>query len=218
MNYFLHYIIDSKQGQPYYNFGLLLPDFGKHHFSTFHHLYTNGDIHLDIVAGCAQHILSDKQFHASPFFEQQLQIVKSHMSQTSFTPQLQRKWFIAHILMELMLDRMMCIIFPYKLDEYYNDLMRIEKETICHFFEQNHATHFDLFWQHFEHFRSVQYIRYYVDNNKLVYSLSRIMQRVGLDAINEIDTDLMMNLIETIEKDYFANAHSLPPNIKAIFI
>lgn len=176
------------------------------------------DMHQQIAEGCLQHLSSDKHFHASPFFEQQLDLVKQHIAKFSFTPQLQRKWFIAHILMELMLDRMMCKLFPNKLDEYYNDLLKIDETDIRAFFEQNQATQFELFWQHFEHFRSVQYIRYYVDNNKLVYSLNRIMQRVGLNALSEIDTDLMLNLIEDIEKDYFANANSLLPDIRSIFI
>jgi hypothetical protein len=196
----------------------MLPDFGKHNFPSFRSMQCGNYFEQQIYDGCLRHINSDKYFHSSAFFVEQLRLVKLHMSVIPFTNELTRKWFIAHILMELMLDRTMCKLFPDKLNDYYNDLQKIEEGIIHSFFDQNKAINFDTFWPHFEHFRSIQYIRYYVDNNKLVYSLNRIMQRVGLKALNEIDTVLMMNLIEAIEKDYFASANSILPDIRAIFI
>lgn len=217
MNYFLHHAVDAIQEDPYYNFGLLLPDLAKHHFASFRNLRYQGDLHSAIVRGCEQHINADKQFHASHFFESKLQKVKHYMSCMPFTNQFNRRWFVAHLLTELMLDRVLSKQRPDLLDSFYHSMSFIVEYDVESFFAYNNAREFVFFWQRFEHFRSVQYIRYYADNNKLIYSLERIMQRVGMPPLSKIDSDLMQNVIEAVEKDYFATQTPLLLQISSIF-
>lgn len=219
MNYLSHFFIDHQEGNDYYNTGLLLPDITKGNIKTFksnHHSFRNIN-HQELLLGCLKHYESDKQFHTSLFFEYYQNIINRHIKEAPFSEALQRKWFLAHILLELMIDRVIVKYAPHITDSFYNSLTAIDDTELQNFLYAFQVKDYNIFINHFNHFRSVRYIYYYTDNNKFVYSLSRIMMRAGLPEMSETDKKILETFTVTMESTYFSQPEKLIKELKLIF-
>jgi hypothetical protein len=218
LNFLLHYITDHQKGNSYYNTGLIIPDLAKGAVVSFTHSPPIQHALLQqIHEGSLQHIKTDKLFHASLFFEKYNNGFNQLLKQFPFSPALQRKWFIAHILFELMLDKVFVIFKPHLVKQFYADLLSIDNDYLHQYLVNLGAKDTVVFINRFNHFREVQYINYYTDNIKLLYSLNRIMLRVGLPELSKNDGELMLDVMNHIEKHYFANPVQIETELKAIF-
>ena len=220
MNYLSHFIIDQKAGEHYFNSALILPDISKRWIKTFRHstpssLFTKYQHAL--LEGCLCHYKRDKQFHTSAFFEKYQDIINRALKSVPFTGDVQRKWFIAHILTELLIDRTFVKTFPEYVDLFYESLNTIDDVELKGFMGYYGLADSTEFFKFFDQFRSVKYIYYYADNNKFLYSLSRIMMRVGLTDFNEADTQLMLETIQQLESDYMSNGNVLLTELRDVF-
>jgi hypothetical protein len=73
------------------------------------------------------------------------------------------------------------------------------------------------FFKLFDHFRSVQYIYYYADNNKFIYSLNRIMMRVGIKELSDTDAGLLLEAVLEIEAEHMSDGMILMNELKQVF-
>lgn len=206
MNYLSHFVVDCRLGNPYYNTGLILPDFTKSWVTTFK---VNPSEKLtpeqtDLLKGCLRHYHSDRMFHASGFFAHYQEIVNQKLKSLPFSPNLNRKWFIGHVLTELLIDRNIVRYFNHLTDDFYEQLNRAQNDQIAGFLRAFGASETQDFLTGFDRFREVRYIYYYTDNNKFLYSLNRIMMRVGLPEMVESDRQLILEGILDLEQ------HTLP--------
>jgi hypothetical protein len=220
VNYLSHFIIDFKPGEHYFNGALILPDIAKRWIKTFHHpnpspFFTPNQQLL--LQGCLSHYARDKQFHASSFFERYQHIANETLRSIPFSENVQRKWFIAHVLTELMIDRAFVKKFPHLVDSFYESLNLIDDIQLSGFLNHYGMTDTNDFFTFFNHFRSVKYIYYYADNNKFLYSLGRIMMRVGLNDFNDEDGQLMLNAITQIESNNLSDGEALLTELKEVF-
>lgn len=220
MNYLSHFIVDQKEGEYYFNSALILPDIAKRWVKTFQH--PNPSLSFSpnqrsLLAGCLRHYKRDKEFHASSFFEHYQHITNERLKSISFTGTVNRKWFIAHILTELLIDRCFVRQFPHLVDAFYESLNAISDEELAGFLKYYGVEDTTDFFTFFNHFRSVRYIYYYTDNNKFLYSLGRIMMRVGLPDFNEKDSGLMLEAIQQIESENMKNGAGLYVELMNVF-
>lgn len=172
---------------------------------------------MQLLAGCKRHYQSDKIFHTSAFFEKYFSILNQMLKDVSFSPHFNRKWFIAHILFELLIDRTFVKKYPELVDGFYNDLNIITDEELMpflHFYGMVNTSQFSDF---LNHFREVQYIYQYADNNKFLYSLSRIMMRVGMSELGQDDGQKLLNIILQLEETLFAKPEELLVELKTVF-
>jgi hypothetical protein len=219
VNYLSHYYIDHVDGNPYYNAGLLLPDISKDQVKSYKHRprQLESKEHISLFEGCLKHYESDKRFHASGFFafhqEELNQLVKS----APLSAQVQRRWFIAHVLFELLLDQLLVKQNVETVDRFYTSLDLIEAETLQTYLELFQAKNPEEFINRFGHFLTVRYIYYYSDTNKLVYSLSRIMLRAGLDEPVGRDIEVLHDLCLEAERRYFNNPTETLRIMRSIF-
>jgi hypothetical protein len=70
------------------------------------------------------------------------------------------------------------------------------------------------FFEFFNHFRKVQYIYYYTDNNKFVYSLNRIMIKAGVKPISDFNQEVLCDATLLLEEKLSENISSLIINLK----
>lgn len=220
MNYLSHFVIDNHPEDHYYNTALILPDITKRWIKTFKvpepaATFLPGQYQL--LKGCFQHYASDKQFHASRFFERYQHVINERLKAQKFSPDVHRKWFIAHILTELLIDRRIVVSDPGMVDAFYNSLNKIDDTVLTGFLQYYGMKETDEFFRFFDHFRSVQYIYYYADNNKFIYSLNRIMMRVGIRELSEKDADLLLEAVLEIEAEYMSDGKILLNELKQVF-
>jgi hypothetical protein len=220
VNYLSHFVIDHHPGSHYYNSALILPDITKRWIKTFKHpeppLSFSPD-QLALLQGCLMHYESDKTFHVSVFFEKYQALVNAHLKTKTFSEDVQRKWFIAHVLTELLIDRKIVGSRPDLVDSFYASLNAIDDRQLAEFLEYYGMTETADFSKFFNHFRSVQYIYYYADNNKFLYSLNRIMMRVGIKELSDQDAATMLEAILEIETLHMTDGTALLNELKQVF-
>ncbi len=220
MNYFSHYAIDHIQDNHDFNTGLLLPDITKKKIRTFK-LTENSQIvpnHFQqLHLGCLQHYLSDKIFHSSDFFQKHADLLNYKLKNSGLSNFAERKWFISHVMLELLIDRVIIKEHIYLLDDFYHSLNKVDENNLRQFLHYFGMENSDEFFVFFNHFRSVQYIYHYTDNKKFMYSLNRIMLRAGLNELNIIDNNILEGVLVDFEQTYFNNSNELLNNLKSIF-
>jgi hypothetical protein len=198
--------------------GLLLPDFARNHVTSFSKsaLFEKEE-HRQIHAGCMAHYAADKKFHSSDFFEHYCEAFKSHLKVAPFSDGFQRRWFLAHILFEMMIDRLLVKHIVGLCRTYYSGLDEIEPSILGEFLELNQAKNPDELLRNFNHFRNAKYIFQYIDNNTLVYSLSRVLQYAGVGLMSLDDKLVLHQCIIDLEESIFKNALQVITEVKSIF-
>lgn len=218
MNYFAHFFVDHKTQQHEYNAGLFLPDVARGFVSSFRPpLPENASLpNRKFWEGCQAHYRADKIFHGSSLFQTLLDTTNQLVNSAAFSNELNRKWFLAHIMSELMLDRILIKDDSRYLDMFYDSLSSINDDDLADFLRMYHIQNEEVFLEHFNHFRKVKYIYYYTDNNKFVYSLNRIMIRAGVGAMSEQDQQLLLSLVDELEQQFCSLYPQLGASLKAI--
>jgi hypothetical protein len=218
LNYLSHFYIDQKPGNHYYNVGLFLPDFARNHVTSFSKsALFDKEEHSQIHAGCMAHYAADKKFHSSDFFEHYNESFRNHLKAAPFSDSFQRRWFLAHILFEMMIDRLLVKHINGLCKNYYHSLDKIEPIVLGEFLQLNQAKNPDELLRNFNHFRNAKYIFQYIDNNTLVYSLSRVLQYVGVSVMSIEDKLVLRQCIIELEESIFKNALQIITEVKSIF-
>ncbi len=220
MNYLSHYYVDHIPDNHYFNAALILPDITKRWIKTFRQPPPSprfSDSQFQLLEGSLQHYASDHQFHTSPFFDHYQDTINRSLKQVPFSNAVQRKWFIAHILTELLIDRQIVNLHPGIVDGFYHSLSEVKMEELLPFLNHYGMSDTANFTKFFNHFREVRYIYYYADNNKFLYSLNRIMMRVGIAELNTKDSKMLLDAILSIEQTYMSKPADLLNELKGVF-
>ena len=186
MNFLSHFYFYSHPTDNYYNTGLVLPDFIRIG-AKGERLKLNGNFDdqgseiNSLVLGAADHFKADKIFHASTYFTDFNALIGDILKAEGFSKQYNRTWFISHILLELMIDRVIIKENTEALNAFYFSLTNTDTSHLDHFLELHQIANRENFIDFFEHFRKIQYMHSYTDNDKFVYAINRIAQRAGLN-------------------------------------
>jgi len=183
MNYFAHFFFDSLTDNHYYNAGLVLPDFARAAEGS-KRINTKLEYHpeeekelLQLNLGSHAHYERDKHFHTSEFFRNTEAFLAEEFARQNFPKEGQRLWFVTHILLELLMDRVLIQHYPEKLKAFYHSLATADLDTVLLFLSRsgkNGEGNFAKFWKHFI---EVQYLQYYTDDERFLFSLNRTIMR-----------------------------------------
>jgi len=219
VNYLSHFYIDFSKDTHFYNAGLILPDLARGNVKSFKEdVFENSLLqYRQLYQGCMKHYQRDKQFHASEWFTTLNEKVIHEVNHGNFSNKFQRKWFLAHILTELMIDRLIVKEHPDVCDYFYESLKSVDQEILVSFLKGYNANNISLFMDRFNHFIKVAFVGYYPDTNKFVYSLIRIMMRAGLPEPIQEDQNKLAVLCEKIESELFSNHNSILNQLKNVF-
>ncbi len=218
LNYLSHFYIHQLGENPQYTSGLIFPDLARGFVKKPGILPLPSYLHLeDFAKGCQQHYAADKIFHASDFFHwgthQCTQIVKS----AQFESDVQRRWFIGHILFELLLDRILVRHRPKVASDFYENLLKLDHLHLEEFISLHEHKEKDRFLRFFEHFRIASYIKNYPDNNLFAFSLSRIIMKAGLPQLTLIDKLVLQECVLELENSAFKNVQGILQELKEVF-
>lgn len=119
----------------------------------------------------------DKKFHQSVFFKEAVAEISLLLDKDAAWP---RKWFLNHVLAEIMLDRAIMDENPEVCPAFYSDLAAADAGIITSFLEHNGVENHHLFGERFGKFIEHQFIFNYQYNEKLIIALSRLYLRVGI--------------------------------------
>lgn len=187
MNFLAHYFFDRIQKKPAYSLGLLMPDFLRNFIPkgsrAIHTLPINAsnlpEAVSDIISGAEKHHQSDKFFHnCKPFVQLNEQIINNlRNSKLGF----HRDWFLAHIYVELMLDRIILQKHPFLSGDLYEDLTNIPRHHIEYYLRNSGIEDTMSFFSGFNRFLDARYLDTYTDADSIAYAMSRIALKMNID-------------------------------------
>lgn len=218
MNFFSHFVIDHQPGNHAYNTGLLLPDVSRQWIKSFREPkpgFTPAQEQLHL--GCLKHYEADKRFHGSSFFHDYYQLLNAEVTHCGLSDETLRKWFISHVMLEMLIDRVLIRAYPQLLADFYRSLELAGDGMLRSFLKMYGMEDDDTFFSFFDHFRKVQYLYFYTDNNKFLYSLNRIMMRVNMHALSDEDAAKIEGVVTAFEEKYFSDASVMLGELKAVF-
>jgi hypothetical protein len=199
MNFLSHYFF-YKTKDPYYNTGLILPDLVKNYCNS--HINPIGNFNrpalISLAEGSLKHLECDKKFHNSEFFK-----ISTHFLSAAFDAECQwpRKWFLNHLLMEILLDRVLMDKYEKLCEQFYYDLSCVNIEEIGVFLKMIGLSNPQNFQIGFERFVNSKFIFEYQHNEKICFALNKVYQKVGINYewTNEDNLLIQNKLPEILE-------------------
>lgn len=170
-----------------------------------------------MLNGCFAHLEDDKKFHSSHFFETGTAICIDAIKSNADLKNIERKWFLGHILFEMMMDRLLIRHYQGIGKQFYADLNLIDISELDSFFKNQGLLETERLCRMFNHFREAGYILNYTDNNLFGYSLTRVMMRAGLPEISFHERRDLLKSVLDLEENWFGEVYSRIFEMKQIF-
>lgn len=179
MNFLSHFFFYKKE-DPYFNTGLVLPDLVKSFCKT--HLkpkdsYTRPSFQA-LNNGTKLHLEVDKKFHNSNFFKISTAFISNILDSEANWP---RKWFLNHLLTEILMDRVLMDKHENLCNEFYSQLKSVETPQIELYLKLSGVHNYQNFTPGFTRFVDFQFIFDYKHNEKLIFALNRVYKRTGIE-------------------------------------
>jgi len=218
LNYLSHYYIDNKPGNYYYNSALFLPDFSRNYAKGFQNQQFELNLHqLELQLGCIAHLNADKIFHPSTFFKYFTHVINEELKNFEPLVHLHRKWFLSHILFEMLIDRLLVKHFPLACHSFYNDLKLIDTKILADFVLRFSNKNIDQFMRNFHHFCEVKYLFGYEYNDSFVFSIARVYKHATTIEMSINDKFFLKEFINKIEQQYFYDPLIIIAQLKQVF-
>ena len=122
MNYFSHYIALPKLDNAYLTLGSILPDLlrdSKPNYSFLGNYNSANENHVQLAKGMLHHIEIDRLFHNSTFFETHTKSISKTIRDNEKISIGRYTYFLAHLLLELYIDKIFITQMPNELDRFY---------------------------------------------------------------------------------------------------
>jgi|GEM_PF-1624168 len=211
MNLVAHFYLDRDRVNSYFVVGAATPDLLSIYNSSLRikarHLKKmdddqSGRITPPFLAGLQRHFFADGVFHTSPLFQAQTRRISAML--VTYFPDLdiQRKFFVGHILLELMIDKVLIDQHPGILESYYGHF-----EALQPFRELKKASELALghelpnYEAYMTKFLRRQYLYDYANFNHLAWILRRILRRVNIRNSQYLQTETFMQLMQDYEQE-----------------
>lgn len=212
MNFLTHYYCDSKKGDPFYNLGLAMPDLmsmfkrgWKINNKLMKHSLS-GNL-LSIADGISQHLLADQYFHQSEFFLRNTATIKQLFLQNNVKYRGTHYLFLAHLLLEICIDRLIVKQFPQVVIDFYDDMASIQANKVNNFFVEIGLHVPEGFFVFYERFVKEKFLYHYDDIEKIVFMYNRILTKVNMTVIDPDEYEKLSNVILSIDDLLFAELY-----------
>lgn len=215
MNYFSHYYFDHEYAEHAYNTGLVLPDFARTFIKGARFKLGEEIPHEQAERfrrGAVAHIARDQKFHQSLYFKQSAEVILEKLKSIPPDRRIARSWFGAHLLSEMLLDRVLIKERKEWLGHFYESLAESSREGLSYFLKASGIERQSDFLRGLDRFTEARYLYHYLDNESLVYSLNRVYMGVKADGIWRYDQKRalveMIDEVEILIFEQLPNLHS----------
>ncbi len=210
MNFLSHFYHEAPCTDPYFAAGLLLPDILSNY--SFRHgevvkLHANKLVDSDdenllaMRRGVMRHYEVDGFFHESGFFDSNVRSIKELIRSKKFSCFQKRLYAFAHVLLEIMLDRMLLAKDRRICDAFYSLMDGVDPKKLTAFMTANTTASKPAgITEHFQQFRQLKFIYDYADDGRLLELLSRLNSRLGNHLFNPEDKKLLQPILHEIDK------------------
>jgi hypothetical protein len=199
VNYLAHFFFYKEEDNPYHNCGLIFPDWiAAYKRSRLNpKIVTRNEQEEALYSGIQKHLLADKIFHGSPYFMEYTNGIKLLLEESGLDKDKFRFSFLAHIILEMMIDRLLLLKYTDLGTSFYDNLDACDDDLLVYFAQRNSKVD-DGFKTLVEKFKLHRFLLSYVNTDNFVYSLNRITGRVGI-TFNEAHGRQLHERVKPIE-------------------
>jgi hypothetical protein len=197
--------------------GVVLPDFVKNahkdwnlHPQKEEVLYLDNPFHQSLLKGWKKHLLVDKIFHNSTFFQEQTAVLKQIIIPSTVNSPV-KPFFLAHIALELVLDHLLTVDGSISIGDFYTHLSSANTIHLQSFLQKAELPDQAIFDKFIDGFISSRYLLSYQKIENITYALNRICMRLW----NNPFTEEQMRVLTANLLEYKT---SIKENYKSIFV
>jgi hypothetical protein len=207
MHFLSHYYCELPNTNPYFVAALAIPDLTNHFTKAYNSVIKNSVLKNEgnleqIHQGIHSHYAADKRFHNSEPFMQHLKLVVQHFINEGLNRQRLRLSVIAHLAVELLLDRQLVLTFENICNDYYAAIDSTNENILTSYFDRfSLVDEKQNFLIRFNFFRQRKFLFLFKDLENIVFGLNRIYSSVtGTEFTNEekLRLDIAINNIDGV--------------------
>ncbi|MEM6631205.1 MAG: hypothetical protein AAF694_16100 [Bacteroidota bacterium] len=208
MNFISHYFLDRDKTSSFFFVGVSTPDLISNFDSRIRlkesklPLIVENDaseMELRFYQGVLRHFDVDKRFHSSQFFRQETRYLSSTLKRTFPDDSVNRGFFVAHILLELILDRVLIRRHNELLFSFYKHFDKTEIDELVALTEWVSQKKLPGYGEFLEKFAEKQFLYRYVDMRYLLRVIRKILNKVGINQHDYIRKPQFLNLMHEYE-------------------
>jgi len=204
VNFISHFYLEhAYKDNPYIIAGLAIPDLWHTQLNLYapkHDANETLELH-QFKVGLQKHFMADKVFHNSDYFISMSEWANQEIRKANTSTQLKRKFFLVHISIEILLDRVLINLFPDLVEEFYDCFANVNPEQIQTYMEQIYYYNFDGLSDRITQFTTQKRIYEYSDDNKLMDLLDWMMQKIAHNtAFSPTDRKKIRQFIHALEQ------------------
>ena len=205
MNYLSHYYFDRDEDNKYFNIGLILPDLARSHIAKLRiNPYKNITFTTKEIAsmndGCNKHFASDRKFHNWMSFVE-LTNKASDMIRESGDKDINRDYFITHIMVEILLDKILLDQNPTLADDFYAMIDSVEMDWILKFMRYAGLQDDELWKGQHKRFMKAAFLKSYTSVENVVAAVEGVCANLGMIELNDDQRNLLIEICEAIEPE-----------------
>jgi hypothetical protein len=187
----------------YYNIGLVLPDLARAHIPKLRiNPYRNIEFTTEEIGainrGCNRHFESDRKFHNWATFVRLSQEAIDQIRESG-DKDLDRDYFISHILVEILLDKILLEQNPNLAEEFYTMINSVEMDWILKYLRYSGLQDDELFKGNHRRFMKATFLKKYTSIENAISMLEQVAIRASLKEFTEGQKSLLTEISEVIE-------------------
>lgn len=215
MNYLSHYYIDRFRPSPYFKLGVIFPDIYRNFNADLKKAaFSSGIVwnteHQALVDGVKKHYHIDSIFHNLPEFKEWMELLSGKMDKALLEGKYERRFFLVHIWVEFILDRLLIRRDPGLPGRFYADMDKINETVIKEFFDKmGKQSEGSVFFSRFRMVIGNKYLYSYNDNEMFTGALLNLYQRTVRSVIPAADKPILTGITLEAEQLFAPNLDSL---------
>ena len=205
MNYLSHYYFDRDEDNKYFNIGLILPDLARSHIAKLRiNPYKNITFTTKEISsmndGCNKHFASDRKFHKWMTFVE-LTNKATDMIRESGDKDINRDYFITHIMVEILLDKILLDKNPSLADDFYAMIDSVETDWILKFMRYAGLQDDELWKGQHRRFMKAAFLKSYTSIENVIEAVEGVCANLDMIELNDDQRNLLIEICETIEPE-----------------
>jgi acyl carrier protein phosphodiesterase len=202
MNYLTHFYFNTQQPvynsvSEYFHFGVVFPDIlSVYDRSLRFHSEDASGLPDDFWMGIRNHLQMDIFFHKSEFFKTSYEQIRRHLT-AAIPLQLDiRPFFLAHVIVEILLDHYLLNKNPDLALKFYSQLLKCDVKQIVTSTEKHFSLDLIGLGDLIHKFLVTRFLEGYIELNNLIYPVNRMLMRTHQQVFELNDPELIQNILK----------------------
>lgn len=208
MHFLAHFHLQPPTYLPQFYFGNMLPDLVPGFTKVYHQRLKHSNVLLSngeqaFHAGINTHFKDDKLFHSNKYFEETCRAFTRLLVSKQLDRSTLRLSFMAHILVEILLDRWLCEQQPKLPSRFYEMLEHIDTSELKTYLDKHSLPQVvELAAQKRNRFLEHRFLNNLSESEQIAIGVCKLYERITNRIITNYE---LFRIIETINEFYAQN-------------